>query len=241
MSICNGLAAIQARYVRAAGAQLHTLDVEGHLHEQRARIDLNWELSPRLLEGKRPSAENWRLERRPHLAAHNASPEKTLEKAIARQAQWYNQIPTASGLYHHRRDKLRNIDLVQAHEDGSYTLVELKMRSNSPLEATLELLIYVSLYEVARRRYLEEERAAKALLQATELHWRVLAPRPFYGSRLDYGALADQVSGALARQAAASPTPLQMDFAFDHFPEAFEWPCAEDELQMMLSGINSLR
>ena len=42
MSICNGLAAIQARYVRAAGAQLHTLDVEGLLHEQRARIDLNW-------------------------------------------------------------------------------------------------------------------------------------------------------------------------------------------------------
>ncbi len=172
MSICNGVEAIQARYLRSAGSQTHHLDVMGLLTDQRARIELNWELSPRLLEGKRPSAENWRLERRPHLAAHNASPEKTLEKAIARQAHWYNQIPTASGLYHHRRDKLRNIDLVRAHDDGSYTLVELKVRSNSPLEATLELLIYVSLYEVARRRYLEEERAAKALLQATELHWR---------------------------------------------------------------------
>ncbi len=241
MSICNGVEAIQARYLRSAGSQTHHLDVMGLLTDQRARIELNWELSPRLLEGKRPSAENWRLERRPHLAAHNASPEKTLEKAIARQAHWYNQIPTASGLYHHRRDKLRNIDLVRAHDDGSYTLVELKVRSNSPLEATLELLIYVSLYEVARRRYLEEERAAKALLQATELHWRVLAPRPFYVPGLDYGALADQVSGALARQAEASPTPLQMDFAFTHFPEAFEWPCAEADLQRMVSGITTLR
>jgi hypothetical protein len=241
MSICNGVEAIRARYLRSAGSQAHELDVMGLLTDQRARIELNWELSPRLLEGKRPSSENWRLERRLHLADHNASAEKTLEKAIARQAHWYNQIPTASGLYHHRRDKSRNIDLVHECSEGEFELIELKVRSNSPLEATLELLTYLSLYDVAQRRYLEEERAAKALLTATQLHWHVLAPRPFFEPGLNYGALADQVNRALEQLAATGVSPLRMDFAFHSFPETFVWPCPDPDLESMMAHLETVR
>lgn len=234
MSICNGVAAIQARYVRAAGAHLDELDAAGLLAEMLARIDINWELSPRLLEGKRPSAENWRLERRPYIAARNTSPEKTLEKAIAKDEPWFNQVPTASGLYDHRSDKLRNLDLVRRLTETSYECIELKVASNTPLEAALELLTYAALYLVARRRYTEAEQLAKPFLQAERIGWRVLAPHDYFGPALDYGRLAGRLSTGLEQQTRAASLDCAMDFAFLSFPKAFVWPCSDPDLQQAL-------
>lgn len=238
MSICHGVAAIQARYVRAAGVHSHELDAAGLLAEMLARIDLNWELSPRLLEGKRPSAENWRLERRPHIAARNTSPEKTLEKVIARDEPWYNQVPTASGLYDHRSDKLRNLDLVRRLSETSYACIELKVGSNTPLEAALELLTYAALYLIARRRYSETELQTKPLLRADRIEWRVLAPRVYFGPGLDYGRLAGRLSTGLEQQTRAAGLNCAMDFAFLSFPQTFVWPCPDADLQQALGALD---
>lgn len=131
MSICRGIAEIQSQYLsNAAPNRYREIDVGALVGDMLAQIERNWQVSPRKLGRLRPSKENWRLEKRLFLASHNASPEKTLEKAIARQEDWYNQIPTASGLFNQHSDKLRNIDLVHQVAPAAYEFVELKVGSN---------------------------------------------------------------------------------------------------------------
>src|SRR5690349_862298 len=129
MSICDGIPEI---------IQAHTAgpnpDIGALLEAMLARVEANWAVSPNRLAGKRPSAQNWRFQSMLGIAAHNQSPEKTLEKAIARLVQhdgWVNQVPTASGLFQASRDKSRNIDLVRRVAARSYEFIELKVHSDT--------------------------------------------------------------------------------------------------------------
>jgi len=187
-----------------------------------ARIEQNCAAS-----GRSPSVQNWRFEKKLHIAQHNTSAEKTLEKAIVARLSddWVNQIPTSSGLVGSTQDRHRNIDLAFRHAPGRFELIELKITSDTPLYAAMELLEYAALYIYARRRLPASGSRRAALLSATTLHWRVLAPRPFY-MPFDLGWLESALTTAL-RDAVARhlPDPLDMDFAFTWFAEDFVWPC----------------
>jgi hypothetical protein len=234
MSICAGLPAIIQAHMRAP-----TLDIAALLRAMIQQIEANWAVSPRRLKGQRPSPQNWRFRPMPEIAAHNQSPEKTLEKAIvntASDARWANQVPTASGLYEGHRDRHRNIDLVRRIVPGEYDFVELKVGSDTPTYAAMEVLQYAALYTFARRHYSEPERTQHELLQAHTIHLRVLAPRPFYRKE-SVAALAFSITEGLAAFCATEALVWKMDFAFLAFPTSFVWPCGAEELQAALQVI----
>ena len=234
MSICDGFPALIQAHMSAP-----VLDIATLLRAMVGQIEANWAASPRRLDGRRPSPQNWRFRAMPGIAAHNQSPEKTLEKAIvntAPDASWANQVPTASGLYQAHRDRHRNIDLVRRRGPGTYDFIELKVGSDTPAYAALEVVQYAALYTFARRHYTDHERAQHELLQAHTIHLRVLAPIPFYGKE-PVAALERSISQGLAAFCAAEALAWQMDFAFLAFPASFVWPCGAADLQAALQGI----
>ena len=195
------------------------------LEESYARLVANLERSPRFL-AKGPSAENWRFEKQLGLSARNTSPETTLERAIASAAgkDWANQVPAASGLWDHVADKRRAVDLVRRIGEQSFELIELKVDSDTPLRAVVEIVQYGLLYALARERYPEWERKGKELLQAKEVHLRVLAPVAYYNPFL-LRWLEDDLDAAVRAFAEARfGEPLLASFRCEAFPADFVWP-----------------
>jgi hypothetical protein len=235
MSICDGLAALIQAHMSAP-----VLDIAALLRAMVGQIEANWAASPRRRDGKRPSPQNWRFRPMLTIAEHNQSPEKTLEKAIVTTApdtSWANQVPTASGLYQAHRDRHRNIDLVRRRGPGTYDFIELKVGSNTPTYAALEVLQYAALYSFARRHYSEHERAQHELLQADTIHLRVLAPAAYYRTE-PVADLDRSINQGLAAFGTAEALAWTMDFAFLAFPARFVWPCGAADLQAALSDIH---
>ena len=136
---------------------------------------------------------------------------------------WFNQVPVASGLINDRSDKRRAIDLVHQREDGSYEFIELKVDSDTPLYAAMEILQYAILYMFARRN--ERIRGAaseKRLLEATAIHLRVLAPCHYYNGYEQLDRLEDEICKGINRFLEREKITLQMDFAFEAFPADFK-------------------
>jgi hypothetical protein len=173
------------------------------------------------------SRQNWRFSRNVKIDPCNTSPEVTLERAIIRGAgnNWANQIPTSSGLTHSSYDKRRCIDLVHRTGSDSYEFVELKISSDTPLYAGVEIFVYGILYLFSRthRDALECTDSPSPMLGASQVHLRVLAPAAYYGGydlRWLEALLNDSIA-ALANQLCGSS--LEMDFAFEKFPNNFDW------------------
>lgn len=170
------------------------------------------------------SAQNWRFNKQLYISDENCSPEKKLEKAIAKQTSnaWANQIPTSSGLLGATRDRHRNIDLGFRIAPGRFELIELKMDSDTPLYAAMELLEYAALYIYTRARLVAAGATVTELLAATTIHWRVLAPPSFYrAARLEWLqiALARDLQASAQQHLAGA---VEMDFAFTVLPEDFD-------------------
>jgi hypothetical protein len=237
MSICRGIDKIQNRCLSKASGKYQNLDIHELLVEMVMTIEGNWQDSSRRRSGKRPSRENWRLEKRLHIAEHNTSPEKTLEKAIARFEGWYNQVPTASGLHNQNSDKLRNIDLVRQVAPSIFEFVELKVASKTPVYAAMESLIYAALYFFSLRNYSEEERASKVLLRAKTIRWLVLAPGLYYQSGDSHVGLDQRITGGLQSYAESHDVPCEMGFEYLAFPESFAWPCDDTVLAQSLGQL----
>ncbi len=111
----------------------------------------NWEVG-RERYGASPSRQNWRFAQVGKMVAHNRSPEVSFERALAEVGgdHWANQVPTCSGLVGYRADGRRSIDLVERVWDRSFNLIELKIGSDTPLFAALEVLDYGVLYAFTR-------------------------------------------------------------------------------------------
>lgn len=140
---------------------------------------------------KNRSRENWRWQSlQPQISPHNGSPEVVVERAIAAacarmgRTDWANQVPVASGLMAGARDGRRAIDLVRRRGERHFELIELKIASDTPLYAALEIIGYGCLWMIARS---DPPARASELLFANRIDLRVLAPRDYY-SRF---ALAD--------------------------------------------------
>jgi hypothetical protein len=174
------------------------------------------------------STQLWRSFAKADIAAHNASPEKMLEKAIAEWARdWFNQIPAASGLLIHVEEKHMNVDLGHFVAPGHLELIELKAgpHADTPLKAAFEIIGYGLLYCFARahRVQLALPRGNR-VLDAKRVDLKVLAPREVYagyhfkwlGASLDAGL--KQVS---KRRFIGT---MEMNFRFESFPDDFQWP-----------------
>jgi len=156
-----------------------------------------------------PSMQNWRLEQRPAIDPSNRNPETKMEREMVttKDNGWFNQVPTASGLYDGERDQHRNIDLIHKVGDAEYEFVELKVKSDTPLRAAMEIVQYAALYIFARRQRLSSD---KELLKANVIHLKVLAP-PGYYSSYNFGWLQESINEGLKE---LRDDGLRLDFEF---------------------------
>jgi hypothetical protein len=173
---------------------------------------------------KRPiSAQNWRLERQKepsHLRAEVSLEWKIIDST---PGDWYNQVPVASGLVNHTLHKRCAIDLVRQTDEKSFDFIELKLESNTPLFAAIELLQYAFVWLLSgadghgpRLGYLNPPN----LLSAERVSLYVLAPPKFYGVKsrggshqfVDYSGLAQGIGQALRQRSARF-----VSFGFERF------------------------
>jgi hypothetical protein len=201
-----------------------TFDAESLIKKIYDLVKSNWK------EGVnyRPSTENWRFDPRMHIDESNADPEIKLERAIVSpqtqpDTHWANQVPTSSGLVGSQADKHRNIDLIHRCGDGAYEFIELKVNSDTPLYAAMEILQNAVLYVFSREneRKMEWGSANQMdLREATVIHLRVLAPCSYYEG-YNFEWLEENICNGLKAFLAGRMPKLQMDFRFDAFPPWF--------------------
>lgn len=154
--------------------------------DKREPSDANWDFS--LRDKADPKAGQTGKDKK------SEKPEVTLERAII-QAQrktyqntkdrWTYQMPVATGLFGSGIDKSSNIDLVRKQSDGVFDLIELKIGSNNPLYATVEILQYGLAYAASRQlaQKIVYDTGRLEILRAKQIHLCVLAPRKFYELR----------------------------------------------------------
>ena len=187
--------------------------------------------------GRIPSKENWRWKKNPKIKeaqdgkAGNTSPEVGLEKAIVKissqiwpeVSEWSNQAPTSSGLLGPNYDKKRAIDLVHRWQDGKhvdYEFIELKVDSNNPVSAAMEIMVYGMLYVLSRdnREVMRYVRENNPLLWGRNIHLQVLAPCAYYVGH-DLARLEKTLDEALGDF--LEGRGFGMDFKFQEFPQDF--------------------
>ncbi len=213
-----------------------------------AKIEQNWRAG-RDKHDTAPSRENWRFRKAGKMSTRNASAEVTFERELADLGgeNWANQVPTSSGLLGPHADKRRAIDLVERTGAGEFELIELKIESDTPLFAALEILEYGALYVFSRVevKALGYEPGFSEILEAQHIKLRVLAPQPFYefktrGGRHPYQLdwLEQTLQTAAGRLSKRIGREFQMDFRFEIFPDEFAWGpehrrCRSHILKMM--------
>ena len=176
-----------------------------------------------------PSPENWRFEKRISFSEDNLRPETLLERTMAYVVDddnWANQVPVDSGLLGGRAHW---VDLV-FRVGTAFTLIELKYESNTPLSAAIQILSYGLVYAFARSHaeVLGVNLDRSPILQASEMHLRVLAPANFfagYGSDLIWLSKFERaINIGVERFSRESSEPLPlMSFGFEAFPADFVW------------------
>jgi hypothetical protein len=182
-----------------------------------------------------PSDKNWRFEKIPYIAKHNGSKEKTLEKSIAKlpSPDWVNQVPTSSGLIGSSSDKLRNIDLVHSLGKREYEFIELKINSDTPMFAAFEIVINGMIYLLSREFYSNQSIDSKEILNAKKVHLQTLAPQNYY-FRYSLDWLEDELNKGLKTFLSEKlDDNIEMDFSFTSFPESFNWPCEDEDNELL--------
>lgn len=206
------------------------------------KIEENWRRSTRRHK-KPPSDENWRYER--HTVTESTSPEVRLERAIAELGgkKWANQVPTSSGLVDHLHDKVRNIDLLRKIEPSRLEFIELKVESDTPLYAAMEILGYGLIYLFSTRHqdelgYIPSD---KNVLGATDVHLKVLAPSEYYTEyRLAW--LQELINDGLSAFLESSPDlQVIMDFSFEAFLPDFHWSPGETDKSEVAAAVLNRR
>ncbi len=219
-------------YIRLSDNPRNELDFSELISSLYKQIQSNREMSISSY-GKLPSRENWRFEKQIEIASVNTSPEVILERRLvnAFDGSLVNQIPTSSGLVGPRQDKVRNIDLVLRNNSHEYEFIELKVESNTPLYAAMEILLYGLLYIFTREfmREFEYDNNDKILLTANSIHLVVLAPNRYYPYHIQW--IEKKINDGLHQFIETeSGIDLKMDFSFQSFPKDFQWPLFDKEL-----------
>ena len=137
--------------------------------------------------------------------------------------EWTNQMPTASGLVT-SGERQRNIDLAHFRDVREFELIELKVESDTPLFAAIEILKngITYLYSRRHREELGYRESDQAPLWADVIHLRVLAPTGYFHG-YNFGWLERFLNRSLA--ALVDPMldgSLRIDFSFERFSRSFK-------------------
>lgn len=139
---------------------------------------------------------------------------------------WFNQLSTASGLVGSAEGKKRAIDLVERIGAGRFRFFELKVASNTPLAAAIEILEYGLLFAFARKHSgkLFHSKPVPEVLSATALELRVLAPTSYYDKH-DSGRRLGWLEAEFSKSFGgfASVFGFKADFQFLSFQQDFRW------------------
>jgi hypothetical protein len=189
------------------------------------RISNNWRHHRE--PGRRPSAENWKLRVMPKYTEH---PRRYIEKQLQKQIViclghdgWGNDMPTASGLVDSRSRQM-NIDIVHDH-GGGFELFEVKVASDTPYDAALQILRYGALYMLYRCEHeLTECVADKPIMHTSKIGLKVLAPHRYYSrGNVDLPNLERQLDSQVQSFAARCNLGVALSFSFVAFPPDFEY------------------
>jgi hypothetical protein len=183
------------------------------------------------------SATNWRwFANAEYDRARNTSAETIVEREIIRLTQglgtWANQIPTNSNMCEGNNSP-GHIDLGHRCTDRSFELIELKVASNDPYEAALQIIRYGLTYALFRRipaLTRSNHQTTRKLFEATAIHLRVLAPARYYYQFGKLATLESAVSEGL--DYLLEGERWKMDFAYLQFPEWF-WPANKIESELL--------
>lgn len=179
---------------------------------------------PRILANpdRRFSSQNWRMHSpKVHSDPKNTSPETLLERGLVAacvavgRRDWWNQVPVASGLVSSTAGRRRAIDLVRERNPGAFDFVELKVESDSPIYAAVEIMLYGFVWLLSRKAKATLGYPRGTLLDGRDVALSVLAPAKFYGSA-DYGKFQDGVRAALTD--VGKSEGATMSFRFEQFP-----------------------
>lgn len=172
-----------------------------------------------------PSKENWRWKRHLELSPQNTSPELKLERAIVAACgdNWSNQMPTASGLVGPAADKRAAVDLVYRENPTTYSFVELKVDTNNPLFAAIEILMYglLFLWSKNNMEQLGYDKQKQPVLAASKVTLSVLAPGSYY-SDFDLTTLSAALNSSLDEFGKRNGAELGFEFCqmrTDYAPE----------------------
>ncbi|MGK0473197.1 MAG: hypothetical protein ACJAR0_003693 [Candidatus Azotimanducaceae bacterium] len=181
------------------------------------QIDNNWQKAKE--SGlSRKSNQNWRWKRHLELSPKNQSPELLLERKIVNEGgeNWSNQMPVASGLVGPATDKRAAVDLVRRENETKFTFIELKVGSDNPLFAAIEILLYGLLFVWSKNNVdvLGYDAANQPVLAATEVTLCILAPDEYYS-----GYKLTNVSEAIdsALQDFGNRNQIKLNFVFNQF------------------------
>lgn len=213
---------------RLSAAPPDAFDGVGFVRSLFEAVGRNWLRCVDALAGL-PSRENWRwFDPKCEHAAHNASPEVTLERAIVSAARsqgrtdWSNQVPIASGMIAGGGDRRRAIDLVHQRGPDAFNFVELKVGSDNPLYAAVEILKYGFVWLLSREHRARLGYGGKPLVEALDVRLSVLAPHSYYD-----GLALRWLEAGLSRGVmvlGAERQGVRLSFAFEAFPASFVWP-----------------
>jgi hypothetical protein len=211
-----------------------TLDGEDLVQALFELLRQNW---LRALPTAKASRQNFRW-RIPQLtiADRNTSPEVTLERALIRaavdagRADWSNQVPVVSGIAGARAYKRQAVDLIHRLPHGGFEFVELKIASNTPLFATIEVLLYGSFWLLSRQSKTLLGYLANPILDTPALQLSTLAPVSFYAGLTSTG-FADAIDQGV--RALGLRHGVVMGFRQMAFPQGFHWPALTGDRELL--------
>ena len=125
---------------------------------------------------------------------------------------WSNQVPVASGVVGPNAERRRAIDLVHRRGSGRFEFIELKIASDTPLYAAIEIIGYTCIWLQARA---EAERPSATLLAADHIDVIVLAPGAYYRP-YELGALERQLDREI--RSLGDRHGVALSFAFQTLP-----------------------
>ena len=204
---------------RAAANELTRRDspitgTQAFLDASYARIHNNW-LAAIDAGYTKPSKENWRWKRHLDLGPENTSPELKLERSIVSCCgdNWSNQMPTASGLTGPATDKRAAVDLVLREDATTYSFIELKVGSDTPLFAAIEIMRYGLLFVWSRNNQaqLGSAQTIQPVLAANTVTLSVLAPASYY-DKFDLTALASALNDGVVEFGERQNLDLSFEF-----------------------------
>lgn len=192
------------------------------------QVSNNWAMY-RAATDRLASSQNWRWGQPvTSIADRNRSPEVVLERAIVRtcvaagRRDWSNQIPIASGVVDPHSHRRSAIDLVHQCGASEFEFLELKVASDTPLSAAVEIIQYGCVWLLSRRDSLSLCFGNLDLLEAAAVRLCVLAPSTYYGSG-DICAVAEGLNAGV-QALGRSQGGVSLSFEFQEFSDALLQP-----------------